>query len=314
MEKTGFSHQKHSNKQDNLTSRLPSFCPLAGERHFPQKIERINLDGFSKEVNQEELNQIRIRRIFEVYAGHLSSHEIIFFSRCQMKNTNEESLQAWEANADYWDSKMGDNSNYFHCHLVRPNTEKLLDIKYGDFVLDIACGNGNFSQRLAKNGAIVVAFDYSTKLIEHAKKRRSDVLDKVEFCVCDATDYNQLLKLKRKTPFNKAVSNMAIMDISDIEPLFKAVYDMLSDDGIFVFSTHHPCFTHPEGKYLTPCLHKGEALRGQPLLQNYYHRSLQKILNLAFNRGFVLDKFFEVADDDAEMPILMTVRLIKLQK
>ena len=86
-----------------------------------------------------------------------------------MKNTNKESLQVWETNADYWDNKMGDNSNYFHRNLVRPNTEKLLNVKEGDFVLDIACGNGNFSQRLAQYGAKVVAFDYSTKLIEHAK-------------------------------------------------------------------------------------------------------------------------------------------------
>lgn len=70
-----------------------------------------------------------------------------------MKNTNKEDLYIWETNADYWDSKMGDHSNYFHRNLVRPNTEKLLNIKEGDFVLDIACGNGNFSQRLAQNGA-----------------------------------------------------------------------------------------------------------------------------------------------------------------
>jgi len=64
---------------------------------------------------------------------------------------------------------MGDDSNYFHCNLVRPNTEMLLNIKEGDFVLDIACGNGNFSQRLAQKGARVVAFDFSSKMIDHAK-------------------------------------------------------------------------------------------------------------------------------------------------
>jgi 2-polyprenyl-3-methyl-5-hydroxy-6-metoxy-1,4-benzoquinol methylase len=206
---------------------------------------------------------------------------------------------------------MGDNSKYFHCSLVRPKTEQLLEIRNGDFVLDIACGNGNYSQRLAKNGARVVAFDYSSKLIEHAIKRRADVLEQVEFHVCDATDYDQLLKLKREKPFNKAVSNMAIMDISDIEPLFRAVYNMLSIDGIFVFSTHHPCFTYPKDKYLTACLHKGEAIVGQPILNNYYHRSLQEILSTAFDNGFTLDAFYEVADGNPEMPIILIARLKK---
>lgn len=29
-------------------------------------------------------------------------------------------LSAWEANAEFWDDYMGDESNYFHRDLVRP--------------------------------------------------------------------------------------------------------------------------------------------------------------------------------------------------
>lgn len=228
-----------------------------------------------------------------------------------MKDTNKESLQAWEANAAFWDNKMGEHSNRFHCDLVRPNTERLLQIENGDFVLDIACGNGNFTQRLVEQGARVIAFDYSANMIELAVQRRSGILDQAEFIVCDATDYNQLFALKRERPFQKAVSNMAIMDISDIVPLFRAVYEMLAEGGIFVFTTHHPCFTYPENTYLTARVHKGEAIVGQPMLQNYYHRSLQEILNTAFSVGFLVDGFCETADDHAEIPIIVTVRLRK---
>ena len=77
-------------------------------------------------------------------------------------------LSAWEANAQFWDEKMGDNSNSFHRNLVRPYTEELLEVIDGDLVLDIACGNGNYSKRLAGLGARVVAFDYSAKMIELA--------------------------------------------------------------------------------------------------------------------------------------------------
>ncbi len=35
---------------------------------------------------------------------------------------------------------------------------------------------------------------------------------------------------------------MAIMDITDIEPLLMAVYELLEENGIFVFATQHPCF------------------------------------------------------------------------
>ncbi len=221
-------------------------------------------------------------------------------------------LAAWEENAHFWDEYMGNNSNFFHCDIVRPNVEKLLEINEHDLVLDIACGNGNFSHRMAMQGAKVIAFDYSSNMIALAIKRRLDVLDKVTFRVCDATDYEQLLTLKQNKPFTKAVANMAIMDISAITPLFQAVYEMLDKGGVFVFATHHPCFTYENNDYFTSCINKGVAIEGQPMLQNYYHRSMSDILSLAFHNGFVLDGFFEVPFEGKDIPIIMTIRLRKV--
>ena len=31
------------------------------------------------------------------------------------------------------------------------------------------------------------------------------------------------------------------MDITDIKPLFTAVYNLIEDNGVFVFATQHPC-------------------------------------------------------------------------
>ncbi len=221
-------------------------------------------------------------------------------------------LEAWENNAKFWDDYMGDNSNFFHCDIVRPTVEKFLQISENDFVLDIACGNGNFSEFLAEKGAKVIAFDYSKKMIELAIKRRNSVLDKVSFNVCDATNYEELISLKQQKPFSKAVANMAIMDISDIEPLFKAVYEMLQNKGCFVFATHHPCFTYKNGDYFNSYTHKGEAIEGQPVLQNYYHRSITTILQTAFKFGFVLDAINEIPFEGEKTPIVMTVRLVKI--
>ena len=218
-------------------------------------------------------------------------------------------LAEWETNAEYWDDAMGDESNFFHCDIVRPRTVELLEIKENDLILDVACGNGNFSEYMAKLGAKVIAFDYSPKMIELAIKRRSAVLDAVEFKVCDATEYEELLSLKQERHFDKAVANMAIMDISNIEPLFKAVYEMLADNGIFVFATHHPCFSYSNNDYFKSYMHKGEAIAGQPVLQNYYHRSITEILNISFNMGFILDGFYEVSFPKKKLPVIMVIRL-----
>jgi ubiquinone/menaquinone biosynthesis C-methylase UbiE len=224
---------------------------------------------------------------------------------------HEDSKMRWEQNADFWDQKMGQVSNSFHRNLVRPVTEQLLNIKRGQLVLDIACGTGNFSERLAELGAHVVAFDYSEKMIEHAKRRRVNYHEQIKFHVVDATKKEEILTLKQDRLFDHAVSNMAIMDISTIEGLFESVYQLLKDGGSFVFSTHHPCFERPHDRYLTSMTHEGEAIIGQPVKHFYYHRSIETILNAAFKVGFVMDAFHEVCDDHNEFPVIMIIRLKK---
>ena len=222
----------------------------------------------------------------------------------------EESKKIWEENAQFWDNAMGDESNEFHREVVRPKVTELLSPNPADYILDIACGNGNYSSYLAQRGASVVAFDYSKKMIELAKRRQSQYAKQIEFCVADATDRKSILELKRNRAFTKAVSNMAIMDITDIEPLLMAVYELLQESGIFVFATQHPCFVTLTEKYMTPHSYYDIAIEGQPKEQIYYHRSIQDIFNLCFRAGFVIDGFYEECfKTNKEIPMVMIVRL-----
>ncbi|TYQ18405.1 UNVERIFIED_CONTAM: methyltransferase family protein [Acetivibrio alkalicellulosi] len=258
------------------------------------------------------------------------------------KEMSEGSKKRWEQNADFWDEKMGEHSNRFHREIIRPDTERLLSIKQNDRVLDIACGNGNFSKRLVEFGAHVTAFDYSYKMIENSKKRCSQYLDRINFRVVDATKYEEIIGLREFGPFDKAVSNMAIMDISDVEPLLIGVYELLKPNGILVFSTIHPCFQSPRMRqivetedmgdgicvrkgiqifeYITPCVYEGIGISGQPVSQFYYHRPLNKLLKMCFDIGFVLNGFeepvFELDEtcsnfDWNEIPPVIIIRLLK---
>ena len=59
-----------------------------------------------------------------------------------------------------------------------------------------------------------------------------------------------ILESKRNRAFTKAVSNMAIMDITDIEPLLMAVYELLQESGILGSATATPlCFVTLTEKY-----------------------------------------------------------------
>jgi 2-polyprenyl-3-methyl-5-hydroxy-6-metoxy-1,4-benzoquinol methylase len=77
--------------------------------------------------------------------------------------------------------------------LIGPATERLLRVLPGETVLDVACGNGVFSRRLAELGARVVAIYFSEKFVELARARteQAGYGDAVEYLVADATDLTQ---------------------------------------------------------------------------------------------------------------------------
>jgi 2-polyprenyl-3-methyl-5-hydroxy-6-metoxy-1,4-benzoquinol methylase len=205
---------------------------------------------------------------------------------------------------------------YFLNVLCWPALVPLLDVQPGQHILDIACGNGLTSRRLAALGAQVTAFDFSSNLIEKAKVRSTTYQSLITYRVIDATDEQQLLSLGQAS-FDSALSNMALFDMADVETLFRTLPRLLRANGTFVFSITHPAFNNAssmhvveemdlEGeiktvysvkisRYMTPYHAKGLALRGQPKPQMYFERPLRYYLNLGFQNGFVLDGFEERA-------------------
>ncbi len=230
-------------------------------------------------------------------------------------NLLAESRDIWDANAEAWDKRIGGGGGW-QTTFIAPMVEKMLAIQPGERVLDIACGNGIFSRRLAELGASVVASDFSPKLIEFAKQRTTTHVDQIEYHIADATDENQLLALAGQGgQFDAAVCINALMDMPEIEPLFRAVAKMLKPGGRFVFSVMHPAFNgisitmQPElpdyaqvptysikiSRYLSYEATKGLAISEQPLQQYYWHRPLNVLLNSAFNSGLVMDRLEEPA-------------------
>lgn len=233
-----------------------------------------------------------------------------------MENLNQITKEAWDANAEVWDQRMGDEGNDFFNILCWPPIASLLDPQPGNTILDIACGNGLTTRRLAELGCQVTAFDFSANLIECAKARTSNLQSLIYYHVLDAADEAQLLAtLQPLAPFDSALSNMALFDMADVEPLFRTLPKLLKPGGTFVFSITHPCFNNASSahvveeidnagemqitysvkvsRYMTAYSARGLALRNQPKPQIYFERPLQYYLDLAFKNGFVLDGFEE---------------------
>lgn len=234
-----------------------------------------------------------------------------------------ETREIWDRNAETFDRKMGDAGNDWHLKLIRPATERLLDVQPGERVLDAACGQGLYSRRLCDLGARVVAFDVSSEMIRYARQRSEAYADRIDFHVIDATDSDQLKGLGAE-PFDAAVANMALMDVPALEPLVTWLARALKPGGRLVFSVMHPCFQAPGmvklaeetetggelvtrysvniSRYATPQVHEGIAIVGQPVPQHYFHRPLNGLLSTFFAAGFVVDGLEEPAFGPEDEP------------
>jgi len=242
-------------------------------------------------------------------------------AKSEFPELGHENLQIWNANAAWWDDQIGDG-NEFQTHLIEPATERLLDISRGDLILDIACGAGRFARRMAELGGHVTAIDHSNEFIERARRRTSTDAA-IEYHIVNAANTNELLAFG-SSRFDKAVCTMALMDMAEIQPLLRALKQMLKPAGAFIFSLTHPCFhsasierfteLYEEGsgrhgyrsgvkvsRYLTPIAKKTEGIVGQPVPQLFFHRPLCVLFQSCFDVGFVIDGLEEPALPPSEM-------------
>lgn len=227
--------------------------------------------------------------------------------------THDDVRARWDTNAAYWDARMGEG-NEFHRLLVEPSALQLLEIQPGMRVLEIACGNGQFARKLASLGANVVATDFSPAMLERARAHSEPFNDRVTYQLADAADTSSLHALGERA-FDAIVSNMALMDMAEIEPLLRAVPQLVVPGGRFVFTLMHPCFngsgihftaeeTDETGeivqtyaikvtRYLSSAPQAGLALVGQPVPQYYFHRPLHALFGACFRAGLVMDALLE---------------------
>lgn len=238
-----------------------------------------------------------------------------------MSKINAENRKIWNTNADAWNARMGEAGNDWHLELVAPSTTELLGLKKGDTLLDIGCGNGIFARRMQATGVQVTAFDFAECNIEHAKSYPDAGVD---YRVLDAINYDALCALG-EAQFDAAVANMVLMDVPEIEPLFRALAVILKPHGRFVFSISHPCFhtEHTEKledsivvhKYEKSEVTKGWAVKDQPYLQYFFERSISTYFNAAFKHGFVIDGLQEPVFDErhggifTKIPPVLIVRM-----
>ena len=140
---------------------------------------------------------------------------------------------SWGKVADWYGDYLGSEDTY-QAKVILPNLLRVLDLKKGERVLDLACGEGFFAREFAKTGTQVVGADIARELIEHAKKTGGDV----EYHVAPATN----LSFAKDSQFDVVVCVLALQNIEDLAGVCKEARRVLKAKGRFVIVLNHPAF------------------------------------------------------------------------
>ena len=94
-------------------------------------------------------------------------------------------MTIWDNLAGFWDNSVVDGDP-FHRTFIYPNLVPLADPIPGRRILEVGCGNGALSRRLAARGATVLGVDFSRNLLACARERTER--DAVTYEYADACD------------------------------------------------------------------------------------------------------------------------------
>ncbi len=192
-------------------------------------------------------------------------------------------------------------------YLVAPALLEMMGPAQGKEVLELYCGAGYFSRRLAALGAKVTAIDPSERLIGIAKEIEKREDSAITYAVAEPID----LSVIDESSFDDIVCNMGLMMARDINGIVAELARLVRLGGRFIFSVLHPCFCPPdscwsggddgrpryrsidnyfaEGWYVTDLINHSRTTGGHKVK----HRSVSHYVNALGSRGFTVRRVLE---------------------
>jgi SAM-dependent methyltransferase len=105
---------------------------------------------------------------------------------------------------------------------------ELLDPQPGELIVDLGCGDGALTRKIAESGARVIGLDASEAMVEAARARGIDAF------VADAQALDLEGQSTRFGQFDAAFSNAALHWMLDPDAVASGVFAILKPDGRFV--------------------------------------------------------------------------------
>ncbi len=144
---------------------------------------------------------------------------------------------SWGPVAEWYD-KLLEQKGTFQKEVILPNLLRMMQIKRGMKIIDIACGTGFFSRTFFQQGAEVVGVDISKELVDIA---RHDSPPGIDYKVTPA----EKLGIFADASFDAAVIILAIQNIQRYQKALAEAGRVLKPGGKLFIVMNHPTFRIP---------------------------------------------------------------------
>ena len=108
--------------------------------------------------------------------------------------------------------------------------------KAANQVLELACGTGALAVEFAKNGFDVTGLDLSEEMLTLASDRAIQEDVSINWVAGDMLDLTDIGKYQAVTCFSYSLCYM--QDATQVQQVFKGVYQLLEESGTFIFDVH----------------------------------------------------------------------------
>lgn len=185
-----------------------------------------------------------------------------------------------------------------NAYIEQPAMRKAIGDVKNKLVLDAGCGPGILAEYLFHEGAKVVGFDISPKMIEFAKKR---VPKNATFFVADMA---KKIPLDQENQFDLVCASLSIDYIKDWSIPLSEFYRLLKTGGKLIMTVQHPIgswnWYQPTSAFGVQLVEKEwKNFTDKPVMMPDYYRNFGDMIMPLINAGFKITHVEDLRPIDA---------------
>lgn len=216
----------------------------------------------------------------------------------------------WDAIASARDEQISSGKDHSANKILAPSI--LEHTPECNSLIDIGCGTGWLTERLAAKSARVTGIDPSKASIEIALERHGGPA--ITYINASIESY-----ATQAAKFDAAVSNMAASCAPDLDSFFVGSRAILKQKSPYVLTIPHPCFwplywgyaSHPKFKYNKTLAVEGEfkiQAESTKFKTTHFHHPLERYLSALYLSGFAVESISELTGQGYNFPRFILVK------